>query len=69
MTKELENLLNNFNKKLEAAQDAHAEVEAYLLDKYGIDYRNEYESLEDSCNWCYGFDRRKMEMLIAERNE
>ena len=66
MDKNLQKLIENFNKKLEAAQDARSEVMDYLEEKYDIDTRAEYETLEDECNWCYGIDIRGLESLISE---
>jgi hypothetical protein len=67
MDKELQKLIENFNKKLSEAQDARSEVMAYLEDEYGIDTDYEYETLEDECDWCYGIDIKGVEKLINRR--
>lgn len=66
MDKELQKLIDDFNKKLAEAQDARSEVMYYLEDKYDIDTREEYETLEDECDWCYGIDIRGIEKLIGK---
>lgn len=66
MDKELQKLIENFNKKLEEAQDARSEVMAYLEDEYGIDTDYECVTLEDNCDWCYGIDIRGIEKLISK---
>ena len=66
MDKELRKLIDDFNKKLAEAQDARSEVMDYLEEKYDIDTREEYETLEDECDWCYGIDIRGIEKLIGK---
>ena len=68
MTKELEKIIAEFNKKLDEAQDARHEVEKYLEDEYGINLYENAGYLEDECNWCYGFNFEHIENLI-ERYE
>lgn len=69
MDSELRKLLNKFNKKLYAAQDARYEIECYLEDKYGIDPHEHCEYLENEYEWCYGFDESHIENLIEEIGE
>ena len=68
MTKKLEKLIEKFNKKLEEAQDARSEVMDYLEEKYDIDTRAEYETLEDELDWCYGINIEGVEKLISKTN-
>lgn len=68
MNKKLQELIEDFNKKLSEAQDARSEVMDYLEDEYGIDTVYEGETLEDSCSWCYGIDTRELKKLIDRRN-
>ena len=65
MDKKLQKLIDDFNKKLGEAQDARSEVMSYLEEKYDIDTRAEYETLEDGCDWCYGIDIKGVEKLIS----
>ena len=58
MDRKLQELIFIFNMKLEEAQEARSAVMDYLEEKYDIDTRAEYETLEDECNWCYGIDIR-----------
>lgn len=66
MNKELQNLIKNFNEKFEAAQDARSEVMDYLEEIYGIDTREESETIEDELSWCYGIDVDAIEKLIGK---
>jgi hypothetical protein len=66
MNKELKNLIENFNKKFVAAQDARSEVMDYLEEMYGIDTREESETIEDELSWCYGIDIDAIEKLISK---
>ena len=66
MNKELQNLIKNFNEKFEAAQDARYEVMDYLEEMYGIDTREESETIEDNLSWCYGIDVEAIEKLIGK---
>ena len=66
MEKELQELIRNFNQKLEEAQDARSEVMDYLEEHYDIDTRTESDTIEDSLTWCYGIDEDAVKKLIAK---
>ena len=66
MDKELQELIDNFNKKFAEAQDARAEVMDYLEEKYDIDTNENWEELENDYEWCYGIDIDGIEYLINE---
>ena len=66
MDKELQKLIEDFNKKLDDAQAARSEVMDYLEEKYGIDTTYESETLEDECNWCYGINMEGIDNLIGK---
>ena len=66
MDKELQKLIENFNKKLEDAQAARSEVMDYLEEKYGIDTTYECATLEDECDWCYGINIESVKNLIGK---
>ena len=68
MNKKLQKLIENFNKKFEAAQDARSEVMDYLEERYGIDTREESQTIEDEVSWCYGIDVGAVEKLISKSN-
>lgn len=67
MDKELQELIDNFHKKLAEAQDARAEVMDYLEEKYDIDTREYWEELEDEHDWCYGIDISGVVYLITRK--
>ena len=72
VTKKLEKLLAKASKKLDAAQDARSEVMDYLEERYGINTREEYETMEDQCTWCDGINEDSVRELIekaGKRNE
>lgn len=64
MNKKLKELIKNFHKKFEEAQNARSEVMDYLEEHYDIDTREECEVIEDSLTWCYGIDVDAVEKLI-----
>ena len=64
MDKELKELIMDFHKKLEMAQDARDEVMNYLEEKYNIDTIEESETIEDELSWCYGIDVDAIAKLI-----
>ena len=66
MDEKLKVLIKNFNKKFEEAQDARTEVLDFLEEKYGIDTREESDTIEESCSWCYGLDVAAIEKLIIK---
>lgn len=67
VTKELERLLARAAKKLDAAQNARSDVDDYLEEHYGINTKEEYEKIEDSCTWCFGIDEDNVRELIEEK--
>lgn len=67
MDKKLQELIADFNKKFEEAQDARAEVMDYLEEKYDIDIIEDWEELEDDNDWCYGIDIDGVEYLISKK--
>lgn len=67
VTKELERLLARAAKKLDAAQDARSDVDDYLEEHYGINTKEEYEKIEDSCTWCFGIDEDNVRKLVEEK--
>ena len=68
MDKKLQELIKEFNRKLEEAQDARSEVMEYLEEEYEIDTYEECETLEDENIWCYGIDVEAVERLIGRRD-
>ena len=66
MDEELQKLIEDFNKKFEAAKDARSEVMAYLEEQYDIDTDKEYDTMEDEYAWCYGIDTSGVEKLIKQ---
>lgn len=66
MNEELQKLIEDFNKKLTEAQEAREKVMEYLEDNYDIDTIENWESLEDEQDWCYGIDVDGVERLINE---
>lgn len=66
MDKKLQELIKEFNRKLEEAQDARSEVMYYLEEEYEIDTYEECETLENECDWCYGIDVAAVERLIGK---
>lgn len=65
VTKELERLLARAAKKLDAAQNARSDVEDYLEEHYGINTKEEYETIEDPCTWCFGINGDNVRELIG----
>lgn len=66
---ELTELIKRANEKLAEAQDARAEVMAYLEDKYNIDTEYENDTIEDECTWCFGIDYEGVLRLIKEKEQ
>ena len=66
MDKELQKLIENFNKKFEDAQAARLQVMDYLEEKYGIDTNEECTTLEDECDWCYGINIEGIKNLTSK---
>lgn len=67
-TKDLDELIRNAGKKLDEAQNARKMVIDYIKEYYNVDDKTiqNYEYLEDECNWCYGIDADTVESLIEE---
>ena len=38
----------------------------YLEERYGINTREEYETMEDQCTWCYGINEDSVRELIEK---
>lgn len=67
MEKKLQKLIEKFNRTLEAAQDARAEIIDYLEEKYDITNSDVINYIEDKLDWCYGIDISHIESLIKEK--
>lgn len=66
MDEKLQELIENFNKKFEEAQDARSKVMEYLETEYDIDTNAECETLEDENDWCYGIDLKGLTNLLTK---
>ncbi len=66
MDEKLQELIKNFNSKLTDAQMARTEVMHYLEDNYDIDTRENWETIENSYDWCYGIDTNGIKRLIEQ---
>lgn len=62
--RKLNRLISIFNDKLDEARDTRADVMSYIEQKYNIDTDENYESLEDNTDWCYGIDEYHLKKLI-----
>lgn len=63
---ELQKLLSDFEKKLEDAKNARNEVEYYLEEHFDFSSVEDYETIEDECEWCYGINREGVKKIIRK---